>query len=276
MPAAIQLIVRTITLAILILVFSITVVNSVSGQQTLSESGSMNQTQLIAQQIYETNSIVADSDVKTLVMVIPDKAGANSSNWTRFLPSNATIVTGTSVLVLNADVNATHSVSMSGEGFNQSEITEVPYQNTTVFTLDEPGKYNLTDNFTKINATINVIDNDDQPIMDDAATNENRSAIGIFIAPTSAKSIFQDHLNSLGFNAVSTYDFESVVQNGSTNGVSNLSKNSQASNLNNTLFVWTQQVSNPNTLDGRLASKVRVLEEALYPGSAVKPLSSHP
>jgi hypothetical protein len=37
-----------------------------------------------------------------------------------------------------------------------------------------------------------------------------------------------------------------------------------------TLFVWTQQVSHRNTLDGRLASKVRLLEEILYPGDAIK------
>lgn len=67
-------------------------------------------------------------------------------------------------------------------------------------------------------------------------------------------------MNNLGFNAVSTYNFGGT-QNVSTveTTTSNASGNSTGNSSDMTLFVWTQQISHPNTIDGRLASKVRLL-----------------
>ena len=108
---------------------------------------------------------------------------------------------------------------------------------------------------------------------DDPVTNEVRSAVGLFVASSSAKSEYEGHLNNLGFNAVSTFNFSgtedaSVSETTRTNA--STGNTTTASSREMTLFVWTQQVSHPNTLDGRLASKVRLLEEILYPGDAIK------
>jgi plastocyanin len=231
---------------------------------TVSTEGS----QLDAQQIYETKSITTDLDVKTLVLTIPDNAGTDRAAWEGFLPSNATVVSGTTVVVLNADVNATHTITMSGGEANES-TEAVPYQNLTAFLLNETGQYTFTDRATQINATVDVVEN--TSATDDPVTNEVRSAVGLFVAPSSAKSEFEGHLNNLGFNAVSTFNF-SGTQDAATTGTA--SANASAGNTTTsgemTLFVWTQQVSHPNTLDGRLASKVRLLEEILYPGDAIK------
>ena len=238
-----------------------------TSQSNATTTASTNGSQLDGQHIYETGSITADSDVKTLVITIPDNAGADSSAWEGFLPSNATVAVGTNVVVLNADVNATHTITMSG-GENQSATQAVPYQNSTAFLLNETGEYTFTDQATQISATVSVAENDST---DDPVTNEFRSAVGLFVAPSNAKSSFEGHLNNLGFNAVSTYNF-SGTQNASAaeTTTTNASGNAAAGSGEMTLFVWTQQVSHPNTIDGRLASKVRLLEEILYPGDAIK------
>ncbi|HXV46503.1 MAG TPA: hypothetical protein VD736_07520 [Nitrososphaera sp.] len=233
---------------------------------TVSTEGS----QLDAQQIYETKSITADSEVKTLVLTIPDNAGTDRAAWEGFLPSNATVVSGTTVDVLNADVNATHTITMSGGEANES-TEAIPYQNSTPFLIDETGQHTFTDRATQINATVDVAEN--TSATDDPVTNEVRSAVGLFVTPSSAKSEYEGHLNNLGFNAVSTFNFswtedasvsETTTANASTGNTTTTGSGEM------TLFVWTQQVSHPNTLDGRLASKVRLPEEILYPGDAIK------
>jgi hypothetical protein len=251
-----------------------------TSQSNATITASTNGSQLDGQHIYETGSITADSDVKTLVITIPDNAGADSSAWEGFLPSNATVAVGTNVVVLNADVNATHTITMSGE--NQSATQAVPYQNSTAFPLNETGEYTFTDQATQISATVRVVEN--ASTTDDPITNASRSAVGLFVAPSGAKSAFEGHLNNLGFNAVSTYNF-SGTQNASAaeTTTTNASGSATASTGNTTagsgemtLFVWTQQVSHPNTIDGRLASKVRILEEVLYPGDAIKQNTTMP
>jgi hypothetical protein len=65
--------------------------------------------------IYESNSITIDSDVENLVIVIPDSsvsqygASPSSALFQGFLPANATIVRGTNVTWINADVNVTQA-----------------------------------------------------------------------------------------------------------------------------------------------------------------------
>jgi len=236
--------------------------NRTSINTTISTEGS----QLDAQKIFESKSITVDSDVKTLVLTIPDNAGTDKAAWAGFLPSNATVVAGTNVVVLNADVNVTHTVRMSGA--NQS-IETIPYQNSSAFLLEEPGQYTFTDRAAQINATVNVVKDDS--VSEDPVTNENRTAVGLLIVPSSAKSHYEPHLNTLGFNAVSSFNFTGAehpqVTGTTTAGTSG---NATAGNEDMTLFVWTQQISHPHTLDGRLASKVRIAEDLIYPDGAVK------
>jgi hypothetical protein len=190
--------------------------------------------------------------------------------------------------VLNADVNVTHRVSMSGEGVNQSATEAVPYQNSTAFPLNETGQYTFTDEAAQLTGTVNVVEN--STTEDDPITDETRSAVGLFVAPSSDKDRFETQLSDLGFNAVSSFDF-SAAENASpaaanAGGNANVSADNSTTSSGNTtavgdsgemtLFVYTQQVSHPNTLDGRLASKVRALEDTLYPADAIKQSNTIP
>jgi hypothetical protein len=244
---------------------------------------------LDAQQIYETGSISTDSDVKALVISIPDNVGTERAIWEGFLPSNASVATGTNVVVLNTDVNVTHRVSMSGEGVNQSETEALPYQNSSAFLLNETGEYTFTEEEAQLSGTVNVVENDTTE--DDPITDETRPTVGLFVVPSNEKNRFEAQLSDLGFNAVSSFDFsraddESAAAADSSDNASASTDDGTTTSAGNTtdagssgemtLFVWTQEVSHPNTLDGRLASKVRALEDALYPADAIKQSTAVP
>ncbi|MEW6603570.1 MAG: hypothetical protein AB1351_02640 [Thermoproteota archaeon] len=236
--------------------------------QTQQDVAPANGSMLDAQQIYETDNIIADADVKTLVVAIPDNAGSGRSAWEGFLPSNATVAIGTTLVVLNADVNTTHTITVSNAETDQSVTREIPYENTTGIMLESPGEYTFKDEAVQISGTVKVVEN--STLTDDPVTNASKPAVGLFIAPANIKSNFEAHLNTLGFNAVSSYNFSIGTQNASSATINSIGSNNNTNTEEMTLFVWTQEVSHPNTIDGRLASKTRMLEEALYPENTAK------
>src|SRR5262245_13976479 len=128
-------------LADLMLTAAMSANSSASAQQSATQSDAaalvQGSSRLNAQQIYRTDSITADSDVKTLVITIPDNAGTGESAWRGFLPSNATVASGTTLVVLNADVNATHTITVLGPESGRS-AAKVPYMNIMANRLDDP------------------------------------------------------------------------------------------------------------------------------------------
>jgi plastocyanin len=219
--------------------------------------------QLDAQLVNSTNSITIDSDVKNLVITIPDNATTNQSSSWGFLPANATVVGGTTVIWLNADVNMTHRIIIANAetGKAVSNSSQIPYQNTTIFTFTQTGQYTVSDPSIKANSTINVVNRTDN----DPLTNSSAPTVGVFVVPASGKSSFDEHINKLGFNAVSTTS-EFQATNITPRNAFITAK--QGGNM--LLYVWTQQASDPDAVSSRLASKVRILEGILYPDDTVK------
>ena len=70
---------------------------------------------LDAADIAQTNSMKLDSDVKNLVILIPDKRLITQE----FLPLDATIVEGTKVIWSNADKMNPHGISLVQDSDNQ-------------------------------------------------------------------------------------------------------------------------------------------------------------
>lgn len=221
-----------------------------------------NNSQLDAQLVNSTNSITVDADVKNLVITIPDNVTTNQSSSQGFLPANATVVNGTTVIWLNADVNLTHRISIADAetGKAVSNSSQVAYQNTTTFTFNQTGRYTVSDPSIKANSTINVVSRTDN----DPLTNSSTPTVGVFLVPADGKNSFDEHLNRLGFSAVSTTSDTQATNVTPGNPFITAGKGG------NILYVWTQQASDPDIVAGRLASKVRTLEGILYPGDAVK------
>jgi plastocyanin len=233
---------------------------------------------LNAEAIYESNNITTDSDVENLVIVIPDnslsqyEASPSSALFQGFLPGSATVVRRTNVTWINADVNVTHGIILSGgEGEATGQIFEeasIPYQNGTSYMFDEEGEYTFADSISRMTGTITVVESAEE---DDPRTNVTRPTVGLMAVPAYDEARFSPHLNRLGFNGVSSFWVGGGAEDDDTTtggGGSGSSSSGEDSRL--VLYVWSQEESDAQTVINRFASKLRTLEGILYPGGEVK------
>ena len=267
-----------------------------------------------AKQIAKTNSIssVSEPAVKNLVIVIPDSigrtAGQSSSIWPyTFLPASATITAGTTIVWLNADVNATHSIAVKNAATGQTVFTSsgsIPYQNSTSFRFQNPGQYTFTDppssslNAVKASSipsgTIQVVKRTTNsnvavpPSIIPNSTNPDAAigpTVGLFAIPATGEAQFDQRIGGqLGFTIVSkttvvvsdtqttTPTSNTAATGGTSAATSSTSANITTGNKGGTvtLYVWNQNAKSILTLEKRLATKVRVIESIIYPGHATK------
>lgn len=150
--------------------------------------------------ISQTNSLNLDSDVKNLVILIPDKRLVTQN----FLPLDATIVEGTKVIWSNADEGAIHGISLQD---NDMEVlltnATMPYKNGTEYTFDTQGTFTFydptnTDPTTNVTGTINVIAPVNAP--DNLSTNSTQATAGLFVVQAEDKAYFDQHFNILGYH----------------------------------------------------------------------------
>ena len=150
--------------------------------------------------IAQTNSLNLDSDVKNLVILIPDKRLVTQN----FLPLDATIVEGTKVIWTNADEGDIHGISLQD---NDMDVlltnATIPYKNGTEYTFDTQGTFTFydptdTDPTTNVTGTINVIAPADAP--DNLSTNATQATAGLFVVQAEDKAYFDQHFNTLEYH----------------------------------------------------------------------------
>jgi hypothetical protein len=228
-----------------------------------------------AKQIYQTNNVtVIDPSIRNLAVIIPDST-ANRSSWPTFLPANTTIAAGMRVIWFNADVNATHNIVVRNATGAVLNSTNVPYQNASVYRFGQAGTYTFSDPSAPglKNGTINVVK--PQSFAANAFTSSSGS-MGLFVVPAAGKPSFDLHIHKLGFNAVSTFNFTAFPNSAANNSTaqSNIAgtpvANGTSSSGTKILYVWTQETSGIHTATTRIANKVRILEDILYPHGMVK------
>jgi hypothetical protein len=177
--------------------------------ENITNIGSSSRENLDAAQVYGTNNItVVDPSIRNLAIIIPNNiVGSNGSapSWPTFLPASATIAEGMRVLWFNADVNATHRLVIRNSTGELLNSTSIPYLNATVYRFGEAGQYTFSDpSLPRKNGTINVI----EPTTFNASSFTNSSGtVGLFVVPATGKPDFDLHINKLGFNGVSTFNF---------------------------------------------------------------------
>jgi len=281
--------------ATMILVLSLISANSLSSanaQILPSTKTANNSLELDAEHISQSNSISVanEPNVKGLVILIPDKIGTNESSWPQtFLPANATIASGTTVVWLNADVNASHSISVkdsTGQTVFSSNGT-IPYQNSTSFRFRQTGQYTFTDPSlnsisTPPNGTINVVKGIDGTVSTtgENATNGNTTTAGIgptlgmFVIPTKRAEAFDPHMTRLGFTLLSKANITATTTSSEIGGTSatNTTATTDKNDGSVVLYVWSENILPNHTLEKRLASKVRAIEPMIYPGHITKQL----
>jgi len=158
-----------------------------------------------AADIAQTNSMILDSDVENLVILMPDKRLVNQG----FLPVDATIVEGTNVFWSNADKLNPHGISLVQDSDNQVLLTNgsIPYKNSTSYSFDTQGTYTFSDPTNQDPAAppgkINVIAPANAP--DNLSTNSTQATAGLFVVQAEDKDYFDMHFNTLGYHIEDSY-----------------------------------------------------------------------
>lgn len=224
---------------------------SAASAQLFGDSKIPSRGQFSAQSIYTTNSIQTDPDVTNLVILMPDQTVINRP----FIPQDATIVEGTTVIWINGQMDTVLGITVQNE--DKEEIfsnTTIPYKNGTSFTFEEDGTYSYSDSQNPLaRGTINVIGQDEaQDILE---TNSTTPTVGVFAAPAEEDGYFQEHLNRLGFNIKSSYEFE---KEGTAGGEDNGNDNNER-----IFYVYTQARDKYGTVVYRVDTKINTIETHL-------------
>jgi plastocyanin len=243
---------------------------SVGGDEEVGAGGSDSLTpqQFDAQSVYTSNSIRTDADVTNLVILIPEQQTISRP----FVPQDATIVEGTTVIWINGQKDMIHGIAVQNEeGEELFSNSSIPYRNGASFTFDEGGTYTYSDTQNpSVQGTINVIGPEDS--QDIVETNSTTKTVGAFVVPTEEDDWWQIHLNSLGFNIKSSYDIGqgegTVTNNAAVTGLGEEEAEEDTGNDSRTFYVYTQKLDKYGTVVYRVDTKIDALEEQIAPSTA--------
>jgi plastocyanin len=196
---------------------------------------------LIAADIAQTNSLKLDSDVKNLVILIPDKRLITQG----FLPLDATIVEGTKVIWVNGDKGTPHGISVEDNEMQPVFSNEtIPYQNGTEYIFDSQGTFTFSDPLntdpSASEGTINVIAPTNAP--DNLSTNSTQATAGLFVVQAEDKDYFDMHFNTLGYHVEDSY----MIPGPDGNDIE--------------LYVYTQKSGKYSTIVDRTALKLQFID----------------
>lgn len=234
-----------------ILLVSASYTSNVSAQQeslvnnTNATAGSI-QPNIDAENMFNTKTMTLGNNVKTLVILIPDEGhhAAGEDDESRFLdqhfvPENAVVNVGTSVIWFNGDVGHEHNIDVKDANgnsiFNTGEITDS--QPSQSFTFNNPGKFDYeADGDPGVTMTGSItVGNIQSPVAsssssDTTGTNSNSSSIdtvGVLMVPTQDIDSYIQQITSAGITVDNTYDFKDL--RGGQKGTGDIQ----------TLIVWT-------------------------------------
>jgi plastocyanin len=243
---------------------------SVGEEEEVGAGGSASLTpqQFDAQSVYTSNSIQTDADVTNLVILIPEQQTISRP----FIPQDATIVEGTTVIWINGQKDTVHGIAVQNEeGEELFSNSSIPYRNGASFTFDEGGTYTYSDTQNpSVQGTINVIGSEDA--QDIVETNSTTKTVGAFVVPSEEDDWWQIHLNSLGFNIKSSYDIQQGEEAGNNNaavtGLGEEESEEDTGDDSRTFYVYTQKLDKYGTVVYRVDTKIDALQEQIVPSTA--------
>jgi hypothetical protein len=182
-----------------------------------------------AQSIFETKTAVLGSNVKNLIVLIPDEAhhGNGEAKEARFieqsfLPQKAIVNKGTNVIWFSGDVSHDHKIILDGK---PGSFSPSPYDSgvLTEFTPSNPVTFNAVGNYGYSSPEIDqkaeqkgfVMRGDivvaDQPNKLGSVNNAiNADTVGIYMVPTKKADEYISQFKNKGFSIDSTYSFKDV------------------------------------------------------------------
>ena len=178
--------------------------------------------------MFNTKTMTLGNNVKTLVILIPNEGhhAAGEDDEARFLdqhfvPENAVVNTGTTVLWFNGDVGHERTIDVKDQQgnsvFNTGKITDS--QPSQSFAFNTPGEFNyeaLGDPGVTMTGTINLrpIESPVAPSSSSATiTNSNSSIIdtvGVLMVPTQDIDSYVQKITDAGITVDNTYDFKDL------------------------------------------------------------------
>jgi plastocyanin len=198
------------------------------------------QSNISAESIFNTKTMTLGNNVQTLVILIPNEGhhAAGEDDEARFLdqhfvPENAVINAGTTVLWFNGDVGHERTIDLkdtsSNTVFNTGEI--IDSQASQPFTFSNVGTYNYEaegDPGVIMTGSVTV-DNIQSPVISSSAnaSTSNIDTVGVLMVPTQDIDEYISQITSAGITVDSTYDFQDL--RGGQEGTGDVQ----------TLIVWT-------------------------------------
>ncbi|MDQ4073437.1 MAG: hypothetical protein M3162_03935 [Thermoproteota archaeon] len=225
-----------------------TVTNDGTPTTPTTTANNNNQPNINAENLFNTKTMALGSNVKTLVILIPNEGhhAEGEEDEARFInqhfvPENAIISTGTTVAWFNGDVGHERTIDVkSADGastlFNTGEIVDMQLSPTYTFTT--PGVYNYEaegDPGVTMRGKITVVDN----LATTVATSQASSAIdtvGVLMVPTQDIDIYVQEIQNAGLTIDSMHDFQDL--RGGQRGTGDVQ----------TLVVWTSQGKSLDTI----------------------------
>lgn len=188
--------------------------------------------------VYETKSMSLGSNIKNLVILIPNE-GHESQNVDDqsadqrlinqpYIPQNAIVPKGTTVVWFNGDVDHDHKITLTGQNNNPS--TAIFDSDVFAFnTASQPVVMNNTGSFGYyqadvnnedtdyvMNGTINVVDHPENPSTDSVTGNTrnlssaNIDTVGTLMVPTEDLATYTSDLENGGLSVLSTHNFNDI------------------------------------------------------------------
>jgi plastocyanin len=175
-----------------------------------------------ATDIFNTGELMLGSDVKDLVVLIPNEGhhGPGEDDEARFteqsfVPETLVINKGTNVIWFNGDVGHDHNLvinrnsTSTGSIYQTGDFTEFEARN---YTFNEPGRFQYADTVEYDNGyimkgNISVVDEGDGGVQQPMT---NSSTVGLLMVPTQAISQYTSDLQSRGFVLDSSHSFQDL------------------------------------------------------------------
>jgi plastocyanin len=189
-----------------------------------------------ASNVYETKSMDLGSNVKNLVILIPNE-GHESQNIgdqstdqrlvnQPYIPQSVTVPVGTAIMWFNGDVDHDHKITLVKQGSNlnnmifdsddfayNTAVQPVVMNNTGSFDYYQADVNNEDTDFV-MNGTINVVGKSDNPTTNTGIStdqpNTNINPVGTLMVPTGDLLTYTSDLENVGFSILSTYDFNDI------------------------------------------------------------------
>lgn len=181
---------------------------------------------ITASSVFETHSMRLGDNIKNLVIFIPNEAHESTNQEKNqyplanqpYLPQNADVTVGTTVIWFNGDADHDHTITLSGgptnAGFESGDFVyntaskPIMFNDTGTFNYFETD-VNSDDPSFVMNGTINAIDQVN-PLTNANATSVNPDTVGTYMVPAKDLDQYVSTLTSKGFTIDSTHTFEDL------------------------------------------------------------------